>query len=207
MLFLTYCGQSQWPHSLRRRSAAAHLLRLWVWIPPGAWLFVCCECCVLSGRGLCDGLITRPEESYQWWCVVCDLETSWMRRLWPTGGFCATPHPTPKKNLWRQCQNKYVTVLVNRCSTFLDNMSVSWTYEGETVATPLVLNTLRTGDADLRLYITTVQDGWRKSAFLTSAWFPTRSTRNYAIHGACLWMVLLTDVYRNVTSLWINDLW
>jgi len=34
------------------------------------------------------------------------------------------------------------------------------------------LNTLRTGDADLRLYITTVQDGWRKSAFLTRAWFP-----------------------------------
>jgi len=25
---------------------------------------VCCECCVLSGRGLCDGLITRPEVSY-----------------------------------------------------------------------------------------------------------------------------------------------
>jgi hypothetical protein len=37
------------------------------------------------------------------------------------------------------------------------------------------LNTLRTGDADLRLYITTVQDGWRKSAFLTSVWFPARS--------------------------------
>jgi len=26
-------------------------------------------------------------------------------------------------------------------------------------------NTLWTGDADLRLYITIVQDGWRKSAF------------------------------------------
>jgi len=26
---------------------------------------VCFECCVLSGRGLCDGLITRPEESYR----------------------------------------------------------------------------------------------------------------------------------------------
>jgi len=25
----------------------------------------CCECCVLSGRGLCDELITHPEESYQ----------------------------------------------------------------------------------------------------------------------------------------------
>jgi hypothetical protein len=31
---------------------------------------------VLSGRGLCDELITRPEESYRLCCVVCDLETS-----------------------------------------------------------------------------------------------------------------------------------
>jgi len=31
---------------------------------------------VLSGRGLCDGLITRPEESYRnWRVVVCDHET------------------------------------------------------------------------------------------------------------------------------------
>jgi hypothetical protein len=38
---------------------------------------VCCECCVLSGRGLCDGLITRPEESYRLWRVVVgDQETS-----------------------------------------------------------------------------------------------------------------------------------
>jgi hypothetical protein len=28
---------------------------------------------VLSGRGLCDEAITRPEESYWLWCVVvCD---------------------------------------------------------------------------------------------------------------------------------------
>jgi hypothetical protein len=38
-----------------------------------------CEC---SGRGLCDELITRPEESYRLWCVlVCDLGTSRKRRL------------------------------------------------------------------------------------------------------------------------------
>jgi hypothetical protein len=38
---------------------------------------VCCECYALSGRGLCDGLITRPEESYRLWrVVVCDQETS-----------------------------------------------------------------------------------------------------------------------------------
>jgi hypothetical protein len=69
-----------------RWSTAARLLRLWVRIPPGAWMYVCCECCVFSGRRLCDELITHPEESYRLWCVVmCDLETSWMRRPWPTG--------------------------------------------------------------------------------------------------------------------------
>jgi len=53
-------------------------------------MFVCCECCVLSGRGLCDELITRPDESYRLWCVVmCDLETSRMKRPCPTGGCCA----------------------------------------------------------------------------------------------------------------------
>ena len=32
---------------------------------------------MLSGRGLCDELITRPEESYRLCCVVvCDVETS-----------------------------------------------------------------------------------------------------------------------------------
>ena len=32
---------------------------------------------MLSGRGLCDELITRPQESYRLCCVVvCDLETS-----------------------------------------------------------------------------------------------------------------------------------
>jgi hypothetical protein len=56
---------------------AARLLRSWVRIPPGAWIFLCCECRVLPGRGLCDELITRPEASYRLWCVVvCDLETS-----------------------------------------------------------------------------------------------------------------------------------
>jgi hypothetical protein len=40
----------------------------------------------LSGRCcFCDELITRPEESYRlWWVVLCDLETSSMRRPWRT---------------------------------------------------------------------------------------------------------------------------
>ena len=69
--------RSLWPRGLRRRSATASLLRLWVRIPPGAWISVCRECCVLPSRSLCDELITRPEESYGLWCVVvCVLETS-----------------------------------------------------------------------------------------------------------------------------------
>jgi hypothetical protein len=42
---------------------------------------VSCKCCVLSGRGLCDGLVPRPEESYRVCCVsnVCYHETSTKR--------------------------------------------------------------------------------------------------------------------------------
>ena len=81
----------QRPRGLRSRSAATRLLRLWIRIPPGAWMFVCCECCVFPDRGLCDELITRPEESYWMWCVaVCDLETSLMKSPWPALGHSAT---------------------------------------------------------------------------------------------------------------------
>ena len=89
LLFMNifWIRRSQWPRGLWRRSSAVRPLRLWVRIPPGAWIFVCYECCVLSGTGLCDGLITRPEESYRMWrVVVCDQETSRMRRLKPAMG-------------------------------------------------------------------------------------------------------------------------
>jgi hypothetical protein len=46
--------RSQWPRGLRRRSTAAPLLRSRVRIHPGAWMFVCCVRCVLSGRSLCE---------------------------------------------------------------------------------------------------------------------------------------------------------
>jgi hypothetical protein len=62
-------------------------------------MFVCWETCMISSRGLCDELITRPGESYRLWCViVCDLETSWMRRSWPTGELL--PQKQNKKNLY-----------------------------------------------------------------------------------------------------------
>jgi hypothetical protein len=42
---------------------------------------------VWSGRGLCDELITRPEESYRLCCVSeCDREALIMRRPWVIWG-------------------------------------------------------------------------------------------------------------------------
>jgi len=73
----TNFARSWWPCGLRRGSAAARLLGLRVRIQPGTWISVFCECCVCvcvcvcvwSGRSLCDGLITSPEESYRVWRV------------------------------------------------------------------------------------------------------------------------------------------
>jgi hypothetical protein len=59
--------RSQWLRGLRRGSAVAVLLRLWVLKPPGTWMFAYCEWCTLSGRVLSVGLVTRPEESYRVW--------------------------------------------------------------------------------------------------------------------------------------------
>jgi hypothetical protein len=79
---------SQWPRGLRRGFAVARVLGLRVRITLRAWISVSCECFVLSGRGLCVGLITCSEEFYRLWCV-CDLEASTRRKRWPTRGCCA----------------------------------------------------------------------------------------------------------------------
>ena len=108
-----YDSRSQWPCDLRRRSSAARLLRSWVRIPPGTWMFVCCECCVLlSGRGFYEGMITRPEESYRLWpVVVCDQETSKTRRLKPaTGLWKIQPQWVVKPGKQATNNNKHGTI-------------------------------------------------------------------------------------------------
>jgi hypothetical protein len=65
--------RSQWPRGLRHGCTVTRLLGMWVRIWSGAWLTL--GFCVLSRRGLCVGLITRPEKSYRVWCVQC----VWMR--------------------------------------------------------------------------------------------------------------------------------
>jgi hypothetical protein len=63
------CLDTCLPCGLRFGSVAARFLGVWVRISPLAWVYVSCERYVLSGRGLCDGLIIRPEESSRVCCV------------------------------------------------------------------------------------------------------------------------------------------
>jgi len=95
-------------------------------------MFVCCECCVLSGRGLRDEVITRLEESYRLWCVVvCDLETSWMRRPWPTKGLSPQTNKLKNNRLYAFLQNTYNPVPTDKgnavsfvlCSTMIRGIS------------------------------------------------------------------------------------
>ena len=105
------CRWSKWPRGLRPSSAATCLLRLWVRVSPGTWVSICCECCVFSGRGLCDELISGPDEPYRLWCVVvCDLETSWMRRPWPTGGLSLQKQTNKQTRMPRP----YAQLLLNK---------------------------------------------------------------------------------------------
>jgi hypothetical protein len=68
-------SRSNWPSGLRRVSTADRLLGLRLRIPPGHGCLSVVSVVCLSGIGICDGPITRPEESYRLWCVlVCDLE-------------------------------------------------------------------------------------------------------------------------------------
>ena len=81
--------RTQWPRGPRRGSTIARLLGLQVRIPPGAWMPVCCECCVLSGRSVGDGSIIRPEDCYR--VSECDRGNSWRR-----------PRPTRAVEPWQR---------------------------------------------------------------------------------------------------------
>ena len=83
-------SRAQWPNGFKARVCGRPLSGNAGSNPAEALMSVSCECCVLSGRGLCDGPIPRPEESY-WLCcvIVCHVETSTVRRPWAPSGCCA----------------------------------------------------------------------------------------------------------------------
>ena len=92
-------------------------------------MFVCCECCVLSGRGLCDGLITRPGESYRLWRVfVCDQETSKTRNIKPATGLwkmgCNARKTNNKLKEWFRVQEILVEICDREVANSNDKCSV-----------------------------------------------------------------------------------
>jgi len=60
--------RSRWPPSKVWVCGDA-LVRIAGSNPAGGVVVLSLDCCALSGRGLCVGPITRPEESCRVWCV------------------------------------------------------------------------------------------------------------------------------------------
>jgi hypothetical protein len=112
-LYITICRSKAW---VCGRSPAEI-----VGSNPTGGMDVCRECCVLSGSGLCDELISRPEAFHRLWCVgVCDLDISCVRRTWPTGGCRAPP---PQKCTYNNNKHPYlyqtVSLFLQYCWLFV----------------------------------------------------------------------------------------
>jgi hypothetical protein len=72
-------------------------------------------------RGLCDGLITRPEESCRLWrVIVCDQETSKTRRLKPATGLWKI------QPLWVVTPGKQTNSIGSRCSIVYHCYVCAW---------------------------------------------------------------------------------
>ena len=83
------------------------------------------------------------------------------------------PKPTDSLKTWAMSLHDLLSTGLSLLQvSFIKKPRDNFTYRCTHTVSLCGLNTLRTGDADFRFYITTVQDGWRKSAFLTRACFP-----------------------------------
>ena len=80
--------RSQWLHGLTCGSAAAHMLGLWVWIPPGAWMSVCCQvevsvsCWSLVQRSPTNGGVSNCVRSQWLRGLTCGSAATHMLGLW-----------------------------------------------------------------------------------------------------------------------------
>jgi len=66
-------------NELRREFADDRLLVLRIRMPTGTWMTVSRECCVFSGRALCDGLTLVRKSSTECGVYDCDREASTKR--------------------------------------------------------------------------------------------------------------------------------
>ena len=82
----------------------------------------------LSDRGLSDGPIPRPEQSYCLWCViVCDVKTWRMWRPWPASGCCAR-----QNNVWwciRKVKLSLYTEIINKMCAIDQYFSFTYLFQ------------------------------------------------------------------------------
>jgi hypothetical protein len=110
---------SQWPRGLRRRRVTVRLLGL-----ESLRGHLSCEFYVLFQI---EDSATRPEESYRLWCVVvCELETSIMRRPWPALGLL--------RQRYQLLDNKVSKKMLRLCTNVVQgNKYMAWSSgDGET---------------------------------------------------------------------------
>jgi hypothetical protein len=80
--------RSQWPSRIKRGSEAARQLRLWVRIPPEAWMFFLWLLCVVWWRPLRQEDRLSKEVPPLVVCLSVIVKPVTMWRSWPTSGYC-----------------------------------------------------------------------------------------------------------------------
>ena len=171
------------------------------------WVCVCvcgrvcgCVCgCVCVGVRVCvcvcvcvtvlAATLTATMSWRQWlhrWCFTTPLKEIRHKQT----HFCIQIH---KISNIPNGANRHVDISRFHRSVVLGRMVIITGYFTKTsvIATLVIgiknkINTLRTVDANLRFYITTVQDGWCKSAFLTRACFPCTIHLTFRHRVSCI---------------------
>ena len=141
-------SRSQWPSGLRRGSAADRLRGLRVRIPPRASMsFVLC---VVRYRSLWQGDSSSRESYRLLRVVVCDPETSRMRRHWPALGCCDREKKFTVKDKYVAPLSALLTVKNFHWHCWIGNGESYGTTTTTTITTTTLLLLLHETEAFLR---------------------------------------------------------
>ena len=158
--------------------------------------------CGLSG-------LERPKyELYQWRqsCDTGEWERSSPSTVLPTVPRLpfapdlsnSVPNSVPQSHAKFDVPTPGVTLRIEQTHKIL---SCVWIFFSSVQQFPVSLDSLLTW---VRISVLTHWGRMTQICVFNTRLFSLQNTLNYAIHRACLRMVLLTDIYRNLTSLWIN---
>jgi len=102
-------------------------------------MYVSCECCVLSGGGLCDALITRPEKSERD-VSECNSEGSTTRAVEP----------------WKEKKNNFFDVTPVRNSRVNNSIAIKMLHVSERTLINFYLCTNMDAQFEKRDYLNTL---------------------------------------------------